>query len=156
MAFAVVGRAGVTSCRVFGFGSSSSSLLRQHVTRRRFPVVNTSFQPVLSLNVRFACSKTQPQSQSQSQSQSQNQPCKNEPKQAPEPSALSLGFWDSPYLWRRAGINTFRCLIGCSLGDFSAMWFLQATYPDMAVGLVMGISSEFKLSQSLCSFVTFV
>ena len=45
-------------------------------------------------------------------------------------------------MWKRAGVNTFRCLVGCTLGDFSAMWFLQANYPDMGMGLVMGISSE--------------
>lgn len=59
------------------------------------------------------------------------------------PSITSLGFWSSRPTWGRAGINTFRCLVGCTLGDFSAMWFLQACYPEIGVGAIMTISSKY-------------
>jgi hypothetical protein len=54
----------------------------------------------------------------------------------------ALRFWTSTPTWRRAGINTFRCLVGCTLGDFSTMWFLQAWYPELGVGPIMAISSS--------------
>lgn len=56
-------------------------------------------------------------------------------------SATTLSFWGSPYVWKRAGINTLRCLAGCSLGDFSAMWFLQVNYPEMGMSMIMATSS---------------
>ena len=64
-------------------------------------------------------------------------------KTAPAPpSPWALDFWKSESTWRRASINTFRCLVGCTSGDFAAMWFLQAHYPDLGVGPIMAISSE--------------
>lgn len=63
-------------------------------------------------------------------------------------SMTSVAFWSSRAVWKRAGINTFRCLIGCSLGDFSSMWFLQLYYPGVGTGLIMGISSRFFPSLS--------
>jgi hypothetical protein len=57
-------------------------------------------------------------------------------------SASSIGFWGSRFVWKRAGMNTFRCLVGCSLGDFSAMWFLQYYYPGLGIGTIMAISSN--------------
>ncbi|EEQ30531.1 hypothetical protein McanMca71_000762 [Microsporum canis] len=62
---------------------------------------------------------------------------------------LSMGFWSSKPTWKRAGVNTFRCLIGCSLGDFSAMWFLQSCYPSIGTGLIMGIAMASGLSTSM-------
>lgn len=53
-----------------------------------------------------------------------------------------LGFWSSKPIWKRASINTFRCLIGCSLGDFSALWYLQAYHPNLGIGTIMAISSK--------------
>ncbi|KAK2818467.1 hypothetical protein FQN49_007871 [Arthroderma sp. PD_2] len=64
-------------------------------------------------------------------------------------SLLSLGFWSSTPTWKRAGVNTFRCLIGCSMGDFSAMWFLQSCYPGIGTGLIMGIAMVSGLSTSM-------
>ena len=56
-------------------------------------------------------------------------------------SVTSDGFWKSRHTWNRAAINTFRCLIGCTLGDFSALWILQAKYPELGINTIMGISS---------------
>lgn len=63
-------------------------------------------------------------------------------KQAPEVSAYSREFWSSRSTWRRAGVNTFRCLVGCTAGDFSAMWYLQAFHPELGMETVMAISSR--------------
>lgn len=57
-------------------------------------------------------------------------------------SASSISYWNSRVLWKRAGINTLRCLVSCTLGDFSTMWFLQSQHPSLGVYLIMGISSK--------------
>src|SRR5882757_7367275 len=33
--------------------------------------------------------------------------------------------WDDNSVWRRASFNTVNCLIGCSIGDFAMIIFLQ-------------------------------
>lgn len=76
-----------------------------------------------------------------SQSPPGGKPSKCGAKPHEESSPTALQFWTSRPTWRRATVNTLRCLVGCTLGDFSAMWFLQTCYPDLGMGLVMGISS---------------
>src|SRR2546429_668645 len=66
----------------------------------------------------------------------------SKPTESQPTSLLTLRFWSSPSAWRRAGVNTLRCLIGCSLGDLSTMWYLQAIYPQLDVGFVMALSSK--------------
>jgi len=73
-----------------------------------------------------------------SQSCGKKTPCQ---KSAPL-SATSAAFWSSRPTWNRASVNTLRCLVGCTLGDFTAMWLLQAYYPDLSMGVVMPISSK--------------
>lgn len=51
-------------------------------------------------------------------------------------------FWTCKSTWRRARINTLRCLIGCTIGDFSALWILQTFYPALGMGVIMGASSN--------------
>ncbi|KZL87202.1 hypothetical protein CI238_10297, partial [Colletotrichum incanum] len=65
------------------------------------------------------------------------------------PSALSRDFWTSKTTWRRSSLNTFRCLVGCTLGDFSAMWYLQAFHPEIGIESVMAISMASGVSTSL-------
>jgi hypothetical protein len=63
----------------------------------------------------------------------------------PSPQQLPLSsseFWSSRPTWRRAGVNTLRCLVGCTAGDFSAMWYLQAHHPELGMGKIMALSSE--------------
>lgn len=74
--------------------------------------------------------------------------CCSKPPKALPPSASSREFWLSRPIWRRAGINTLRCLVGCTLGDFSAMWYLQAFHPDMQMQAVMAISSNYMKPSS--------
>jgi hypothetical protein len=58
------------------------------------------------------------------------------------PAVSSLTFWASPPTWKRATINTLRCLVGCTLGDFSSMWYLQAFHPTIGIEVIMAISSK--------------
>lgn len=80
--------------------------------------------------------------------------CGNSKPPGTEKTESMLEFWGSRHLWKRAAINTFRCLIGCSLGDFSSMWFLQANHADIGMGMIMGISS--KSSSNYCSRSNFL
>ncbi|KAL0929703.1 uncharacterized protein CTRU02_215347 [Colletotrichum truncatum] len=75
--------------------------------------------------------------------------CCSKSKKEQSPPVLSRDFWASSTAWRRAGVNTFRCLVGCTLGDFSAMWYLQAFHPEMGMESVMAISMASGLSTSL-------
>ena len=64
----------------------------------------------------------------------------------------SDSFWANRSKWRRASFNTLNCLIGCSIGDFGMIIFLQAYYPETSMfwqmllaiiaGLVTSISLE--------------
>jgi hypothetical protein len=65
------------------------------------------------------------------------------------PVITKLEFWSSSSAWRRAAINTFRCLVGCTAGDFSAMWYLQSFYPDIGIGSIMAISMASGLATSI-------
>ncbi|KAI0481903.1 hypothetical protein F4859DRAFT_513039 [Xylaria cf. heliscus] len=58
-------------------------------------------------------------------------------------------FWTSAPLWRRAAINTLRCLIGCTSGDFSALWLLQTFYPEIGIGAIMGVAMVSGLTTSM-------
>jgi hypothetical protein len=60
-------------------------------------------------------------------------------------STLQLPFWTCKSTWRRAGVNTLRCLVGCTAGDFSALWILQTYYPELGIGAIMAMSSELSL-----------
>ncbi|KAI1390760.1 uncharacterized protein F4822DRAFT_394369 [Hypoxylon trugodes] len=62
---------------------------------------------------------------------------------------MAFQFWTSAPIWKRAAINTLRCLIGCTSGDFSAMWFLQAFYPGIGTGVIMGIAMASGLTTSM-------
>ncbi|WQF87889.1 hypothetical protein CDEST_12903 [Colletotrichum destructivum] len=74
---------------------------------------------------------------------------KKQQDQVIPPGVLSREFWTSRTTWRRSSVNTLRCLVGCTLGDFSAMWYLQAFHPQMGVETVMAISMACGLSTSL-------
>jgi hypothetical protein len=47
-------------------------------------------------------------------------------------------------------INTSRCLVGCSLGDLSTMWYLMTYHPTMSTGMSMGLSSK-SANPTTCS-----
>ncbi|MEM9337399.1 MAG: DUF4396 domain-containing protein [Bacteroidota bacterium] len=65
------------------------------------------------------------------------------------------GFWEDPVKWKRAAFNTLNCLIGCSIGDFGMIFFLQAFYPEtsmvwqMALAIVAGLCTSILLETIL-------
>ncbi|OJI87999.1 hypothetical protein ASPTUDRAFT_184103 [Aspergillus tubingensis CBS 134.48] len=69
--------------------------------------------------------------------------------QPQSPNPLTFNFWTSKPAWKRASINTFRCLVGCTLGDFSALWILQTYYPHLGMGLIMGASMASGITTSI-------
>ncbi|OJJ69635.1 hypothetical protein ASPBRDRAFT_32455 [Aspergillus brasiliensis CBS 101740] len=71
------------------------------------------------------------------------------PPPPPQSTWTNLTFWTNKPAWKRASINTLRCLIGCTLGDFSALWILQTYYPHLGMGLIMGASMTSGISTSI-------
>ncbi|CAI4214468.1 unnamed protein product [Parascedosporium putredinis] len=61
----------------------------------------------------------------------------------------SREFWSSTTAWKRASVNTLRCLVGCTMGDFTAMWFLQAFYPSLGMSAIMAVSMASGLATSM-------
>ncbi len=61
-------------------------------------------------------------------------------------------FWADRTIWKNASFNTLNCLIGCSIGDFVMVIFLQNFYPNTAMatqmilatlaGLITSVSME--------------
>ncbi|KAJ8662467.1 hypothetical protein O0I10_001426 [Lichtheimia ornata] len=80
---------------------------------------------------------------------------KKQQEQEPIPPITSLAFWKDSVSWQRTRVNTFRCLIGCTTGDFSTMWYLQANHPTMspvwmtAAAMAAGITSSLALETVL-------
>jgi hypothetical protein len=46
-------------------------------------------------------------------------------------------FWRDGKSWNRASRNTLNCLIGCSIGDFGMIIFLQSFYPATPIVAMM-------------------
>ena len=63
--------------------------------------------------------------------------------------ALTRSFWSCRHTWRRAGANTLRCLVGCSVGDLSALTALTHYAPDLPLAATMGIAMGAGISTSL-------
>ena len=53
---------------------------------------------------------------------------------------MSILFWKDKVAWKQAARNTFTCLIGCSIGDFSTIIIAQYFFPMAPVMPVMGIA----------------
>lgn len=52
--------------------------------------------------------------------------------------AQSTGIsWTDNKVWGRASFNTLNCLIGCSIGDFAMIIFLQKYYPETPMTMQM-------------------
>ncbi len=64
-------------------------------------------------------------------------------------------FWKNIHNWKRASFNTLNCLIGCSIGDFGMLIFLQAYYPDtpmylqMILAIVAGLMTSIALESTI-------
>jgi copper chaperone CopZ len=65
------------------------------------------------------------------------------------------GFWADKKVWGRASFNTLNCLIGCSIGDFGMIIFLQAFYPEtnmmtqMVLATIAGLCTSILLETIL-------
>ena len=63
----------------------------------------------------------------------------------------SSSFWVNKVKWKRASFNTLNCLIGCSIGDFGMILFLQAYYPEtsmmwqMILAIIAGLITSILL-----------
>ncbi len=64
-------------------------------------------------------------------------------------------FWTDKNSWKRASFNTLNCLIGCSIGDFGMIFFLQAFYPgtpmiwQMTLAIIAGLITSIALETVL-------
>lgn len=66
-------------------------------------------------------------------------------------SSTVSSFWGDADKWKRASFNTLNCLIGCSIGDFGTVIFLQAYYPhtpmltQMLLATITGLCTSVML-----------
>ncbi|KJE97104.1 hypothetical protein CAOG_007574 [Capsaspora owczarzaki ATCC 30864] len=79
-------------------------------------------------------------------------------------SMLTTSFWSHVPSWRTAALNTSRCLVFCSLGDLSALFYMQSQHIEssplvMAVSMAAGLLTSFgaetillKRNQSVSSW----
>ncbi len=58
-------------------------------------------------------------------------------------------FWKDGRVWGRASLNTLNCLIGCSIGDFGMIIFLQAFYPGTSMLVQMILATVAGLFTSV-------
>jgi copper chaperone CopZ len=57
--------------------------------------------------------------------------------------------WTDINIWGRASLNTLNCLIGCSIGDFAMVIFLQAYYPTVSMTAQMILATIAGLITSI-------
>ena len=75
-----------------------------------------------------------------------------------KPVAEKLSFWRDRKLWKRASFNTFTCLLGCSIGDFLMIIYLQVYHPgtpmwlQMLLAVVAGLTSSIILETALMRY----
>jgi copper chaperone CopZ len=64
-------------------------------------------------------------------------------------------FWGNKINWKRASFNTLNCLVGCSIGDFGMLIFLQAYYPStpmyvqMILAIIAGLTTSIILESTI-------
>lgn len=60
-------------------------------------------------------------------------------------------FWKNTQTWKEAAKNTLNCLIGCSVGDFGMMIYLQTYHPNFPVliGMILAMIT------GLCTSIIF-
>ena len=71
------------------------------------------------------------------------------PKTPTPAVAHRLAFWRDARVWKVAARNTFNCLIGCSIGDFSVIIYMQAYHPHVSMWLTMGLAMAAGLVTSI-------
>lgn len=58
-------------------------------------------------------------------------------------------FWEDKGVWKSAGKNTLNCLIGCSIGDFGMMIYLQTYHKHINMYLMMALAMLTGLATSV-------
>lgn len=64
-------------------------------------------------------------------------------------------FWADASVWKRSSFNTLNCLIGCSIGDFGMILYLQAYHPragmvtQMVFATIAGLCTSVALETVL-------
>ena len=73
----------------------------------------------------------------------------------PKLKTIKGGFWRNKTNWKRASFNTLNCLIGCSIGDFGMIIFLQAYFPEtsmywqMILAIIAGLMTSVALESTI-------
>jgi len=58
-------------------------------------------------------------------------------------------FWADRDVWKRAGKNTLRCLLGCTIGDLSMLFYLQSAHPELPLALSVPIAMAAGIGTSV-------
>jgi copper chaperone CopZ len=58
-------------------------------------------------------------------------------------------FWNDKMIWKSAGKNTFNCLVGCSIGDFGMIIYLQTYHHYLNIYLMMALAIVAGLTTSI-------
>lgn len=69
--------------------------------------------------------------------------------QLTEEGEKERGFWEDLNVWKRAGKNTLNCLIGCSIGDFGMIIYLQTYHHHINMFVMMGLAMVTGLTTSV-------
>lgn len=67
----------------------------------------------------------------------------------PNLSSTAPNFWQDATVWKRAAKNTLNCLIGCTIGDFGMIIYLQAYHPHTSMALTMALAIVAGLTTSI-------
>jgi cation transport ATPase len=68
------------------------------------------------------------------------------------------GFWADKKTWKRASFNTFNCLVGCAIGDFAMIIYLQVYHPQtpmwlqMLLAVIAGLVTSVALETALMHY----
>lgn len=68
---------------------------------------------------------------------------------AAHPRPTERAFWASKRHWRSAGVNTLRCLVGCSLGDLSTLFGLAYAMPGLPMHVTMPAAMAAGIATSI-------
>jgi copper chaperone CopZ len=71
------------------------------------------------------------------------------PVKSPNSVKPESGMWTDINVWGRASLNTLNCLIGCSIGDFAMVIFLQAYFPAVSMTTQMILATITGLITSI-------
>ncbi|KAL4994655.1 hypothetical protein BDV10DRAFT_176450 [Aspergillus recurvatus] len=121
--------------------------LPSHLPMSRLGGDSRAFPSVFAAHRRYYTGEEERKSSSASTCKAQKQAT-----QHPESNTLSPltpRFWTCRSTWRRARINTLRCLVGCTVGDFAALWTLQTSFPELGMGTIMAASMASGITTSI-------